>query len=142
MTEVAPGVVSTPLTLLTTNAVAGFATSFPLSLSGTEVSTTPFLSVTPLTVDYGGIVVIENENVETVSSIITIANKGLESLTILGYGYTTDNLANAVFTNSTRIDNGPWDLGYGMFKSHCASCPAFMLRSYHRFHSSILTPRW
>jgi hypothetical protein len=52
-----PGVKSTPLTLLTTNGVAGYATLFPISLTGTEVSTSPFLDITPTTVDYGGIVI-------------------------------------------------------------------------------------
>jgi len=48
--NISPGIKSTPLTILTTNGVAGYATLFPISLTGTEVSTNPFLTVTPTTV--------------------------------------------------------------------------------------------
>jgi iron transport multicopper oxidase len=54
-----PGVKSTALTLLTTNAVTGYSTQFPISLTGTEVSSKAYLSLTPITVDYGGVVILQ-----------------------------------------------------------------------------------
>ena len=108
-----PGIKSTPLTLVTTNAVTGYASLFPISLTGTEVSTSPFLAITPTTVDFGGIVILNASSVSTVADIFTISNEGLTPLTILGYAYTTDDLDDSPdFTNTTFI-NGTWDLGYG-----------------------------
>jgi iron transport multicopper oxidase len=108
-----PGIKSTPLTLITTNAVTGYATLFPISLTGTEVSTSPFLAITPTTVDFGGIVILNDSDISTVSDVITISNEGLTALTILGYAYTTDDLDDDPdFTNTTLVD-GVWELGYG-----------------------------
>ena len=108
-----PGIKSTPLTLITTNGVTGYATLFPISLTGTEVSTNPFLAITPTTADFGGIVILNASDISTVSDVITIANEGLTGLTILGYAYTTDDIDDDPdFTNTTLID-GVWDLGYG-----------------------------
>jgi hypothetical protein len=111
--NVSPGIKSSPLTLYTTNVAAGYSTQFPLSLTGTQVSTNPFLTVTPTTVDFGGVVVLNASSIPTVSDIITISNVGLSPLTIIGYGYTTDDLDDSpIFVNSTSI-NGTWDLGLG-----------------------------
>ncbi|PVH87180.1 WSC-domain-containing protein [Cadophora sp. DSE1049] len=111
--NVVPGIKSTPLTLFTTNAVPGFATLFPISLIGTQVSTKPFLAVTPSTVDFGGIIVLDLNGIEPNSGVVTIANKGLSPLTILGYAYTNDKLQNSpTYVNST-IKNGKWDMGPG-----------------------------
>ena len=106
----APGIKSTPLTLMTVNGVTNYATSFPVGLTGTEISNAPFLDVSPNTVDFGGIVVTNTSGVQTESSVITIANKGLTPMTILGYAYTMAN--KSVFTNSTFI-GGSWNLGNG-----------------------------
>ncbi|KAI9836466.1 MAG: hypothetical protein M1819_001498 [Sarea resinae] len=110
-----PGVKSTALTLYTTNAVTGYATLFPISLTGTEVSSKAYLSLTPVEVDFGGIVLTGNDSSGgTISSPFSIANAGLANLTITGYAYTTEDLDddNIDYTNSTEID-GTWDLGYG-----------------------------
>jgi iron transport multicopper oxidase len=53
-----PGFKSTPLTITTNNAVTGFATIFPISLTGREVSQAPFLDTTPSTVDFGGVILV------------------------------------------------------------------------------------
>lgn len=114
--DVTPGFKSTPLTLFTTNAAAGFATVFPISLTGTEVSTKPFLAVTPGTLDFGGITVLDPKNIPSQSGVMTIANKGLGPLTILGYAYTNDIAnKNPVYANSTA-KNGVWNLGSGTFE--------------------------
>ena len=125
--SVSPGVKSTPLTLYTTNGVSGYTTVFPISLTGSEVSTAPFLTLSPKTLDYGGIVLLNNESaIPSVSDVITIANSGLNPLTILGYAFTTDELISSpTFTNSTVV-NGTWNLGLGFsgkhcLKSHCTS---------------------
>ncbi|PSS14960.1 hypothetical protein M430DRAFT_51625 [Amorphotheca resinae ATCC 22711] len=113
--SISPGIKSAPLTLYTTNGAVGYATMFPISLTGTEVSTAPFLTLAPKTVDYGGIVILNNTAIPTQSGIITISNAGLSPLTILGYGYTNDELIGSNppnFTNST-LTNGIWDLGLG-----------------------------
>ncbi len=108
--NVSPGIKSTPLTLITENGVTNYATSFPVGLTGTEVSNAPYLDVSPNTVDFGGIVVTNTSGVQTESSVITISNEGLTPMTILGYAYTTAN--KSAFTNSTVV-NGLWDLGNG-----------------------------
>ncbi|KAF7912733.1 uncharacterized protein EAF01_001754 [Botrytis porri] len=115
--NVSPGIKSTPLTILTTNAVAGFATLYPISLTGTEVSSKPFLAIAPTTVDYGGIIITDESDINSQSAIFTISNKGLMAMTILGYAYTADDLDDSpIFINSTVI-NGTWDLGFGYFSA-------------------------
>ncbi|KAF7895090.1 hypothetical protein EAF00_006904 [Botryotinia globosa] len=115
--SVSPGIKSTPLTILTTNAVPGFATLYPISLTGTEVSSKPFLAIAPTTVDYGGITITNESDVNPQSAIFTISNKGLVAMTILGYAYTADDLDDSpIFINSTVI-NGTWDLGFGYFSA-------------------------
>ena len=113
--NVQPGVKSTALTITTNNAVGGYSTSFPISLTGTEVSKKPFMVISPVTVDYGGIVLLDNNPVPTNSLPFTITNAGLGNLTILGYAYTTDDLDDddVDYTNVTVADNGTAVLGYG-----------------------------
>ena len=108
-----PGVKSTALTLFTTNAVAGYSTLFPLSLTGTEVSSTPYLTVSPVETDFGGVVVVNGQQT-SVGSDFVIGNAGQSPLTILGYAWTTDNTddPNAVYHNSTN-NGGTWGLGPG-----------------------------
>ena len=111
--SVIPGIKSTPLTIYTTNAVAGYSTLFPISLTGTEVSASPFLEVTPATVDYGGVVILDPNNVPVIQTPFAITNAGQSSMQILGYAYTYDDIvSNPTFTNATPT-NGVWDLGLG-----------------------------
>jgi hypothetical protein len=112
--NISPGVKSTPLTLITVNGVANYATSFPVSLTGTEVSESAYLDVSPNTVDFGSIVVTSTSGTQTESASISLANRGQTAMVILGYAYTTAN--KSVFTNST-VNNGIWDLGYGFSTS-------------------------
>ncbi|KAK6593884.1 WSC domain-containing protein-like protein 3 [Botrytis cinerea] len=115
--NVSPGIKSTPLTILTTNAVAGFATLYPISLTGTEVSSKPFLAIAPTTVDYGGIIITNGSDINPQSAIFTISNKGLMPMTIMGYAYTADELDDSpTFINST-VMGGTWDLGFGYFSA-------------------------
>ena len=109
-----PGIKSTALTLYTTNAVTGYATEFPIGLTGTEVSEDAFLILEPVNVDFGGVVLLNN-TVPTESSEFVIGNAGLSPLTITGYAYTTGNLDDddIDYTNATADDTGNYDLGYG-----------------------------
>lgn len=117
--NVSPGVKSTALTLTTLNGVGGYSTTFPISLTGTEVSQDAFLVLAPVTVDYSGLVLLDYpEDIPTNSLSFTITNAGLSPLTILGYAYTTDDLddddidwTNTTFGGSTQ------DLGYGFTAS-------------------------
>lgn len=115
-----PGVKSTALTLLTTNAVTGYSTQLPISLTGTEVSQNAYLSLTPITVDYGGIVILPNQTPPTIGLPFVIANTGSSPMTILGYAYTSDELdsANIKFTNTTFGGDGMADLGHGFTSSN------------------------
>lgn len=106
--NVSPGVKSTALTITTINAIAGFSTEFPISLTGYEVSQDPFLEIAPTTVDYGGIVILDDDNPPTNSLSFTITNAGLGDLEILGYAYTDDELEDddIDYTNVTITDDG------------------------------------
>ena len=112
--NVSPGVKSTALTLTTVNAVAGYSTNFPISLTGTEVSQSAFLVEAPITVDFSGVVLLPNQSAPTVTAPFTISNAGLSPLTILGYAYTTDDLDDddVDYTNVTA-SGGTYDLGVG-----------------------------
>lgn len=110
-----PGIKSTALSIYTTNAVAGYSTLFPISLSGSEVSQTPYLSVSPATVDYGGIVLLPNQTVPSVSQPIVIQNAGLSPLTIFGYAYGDED---SPLTNVTFYPNGSSLVGDGFTSSN------------------------
>ena len=116
----APGIKSTPLTIFTTNGIAGYSTQFPISLTGQEVSQTAYLSLRPVTVDYSGIVLLENQTTPYVTLPFVIANAGLSPLTITGYAYTQDDLDDddVTYTNTTFYTNGTMDLGFGAFTSN------------------------
>lgn len=117
--NVSPGVKSTALTLTTLNGVGGYSTTFPISLTGTEVSQNAFLVIAPITVDYSGIVLLNYpEDVPTNSLSFTITNAGLSPLTILGYAYTTDNLDDDdIDWTNTTFGGATQDLGYGFTAS-------------------------
>ena len=107
------------MTLTTLNGVKGYSITFPISLTGTEVSQEAFLAIAPTTADYGGLVLLDDSKAAP-SNFLTfnITNAGVSPLTILGYGYTTDELDDddVDWTNTTF--GGPTqDLGYGS----CAS---------------------
>ena len=114
--NVSPGVKSTALTLNTLNGVKGYSTAFPISLTGTEVSQEAFLAIAPTLVDYSGLVLLDGADELPSSSLsFTITNAGVSNLTILGYGYTTDELDDddVDWTNTTFFGNNTQDLGYG-----------------------------
>ncbi|KAL8688550.1 MAG: hypothetical protein Q9218_005568, partial [Villophora microphyllina] len=114
----APGIKSTALTIQTVNGVDGYSNKFPISLTGTEVSQQPFLSLAPISVDYGGVVITDPANIDGIDSPFVISNAGVAPLTILGYAYTDDELDdNPVYTNVT-FDTAPYKLGDGFSSSN------------------------
>ncbi|KAK4969922.1 hypothetical protein LTR66_011603 [Elasticomyces elasticus] len=116
---VTPGIKTTPLTLYTNNGVGGYATVFPLSLTGTEVSQKAYFSLSPITIDFGGLVLgIPGESPANTLSF-SIANLGSHDLSISRYAYTTEEPANAsaVWTYAT-YSNNTWDLGVGFTSSN------------------------
>ncbi|KAM0794890.1 WSC domain-containing protein [Usnea florida] len=117
--NVSTGSKSTALTLNTLNGVQGYSTTFPISLTGTEVSQDAFLAIAPTTVDYGGLVLLDDSEAAPSNSLtFTVTNPGVSPLTILGYGYTTDELDDddLDWTNTT-FGSPTQDLGYGFFAS-------------------------
>lgn len=112
--SVTPGFKSTPLTIFTTNAVAGYANFLPVGLTGTQVSSQPYLDFVPNTLDFGGLVLGVGGEDPTTDAPFIVSNLGLSPMTILGYAYTQDGLDdNPVYTNATADSQGVWDLGPG-----------------------------
>ncbi|KAK8250723.1 hypothetical protein HDK77DRAFT_405859, partial [Phyllosticta capitalensis] len=85
--NVIPGIKSTALTIYSSQADTKYSTSVPVTLTGNEVSKSPYLSLTPNTLDFGGLVVGANVSVQSVTNSMTLSNQGLSNLTILGYYY-------------------------------------------------------
>jgi len=100
--------------------VTGYLTQFPIGLTGTEVSQKAYLSLTPVTVDYGGVVILPNQTTPTISLPFVIANAGSSPMTILGYAYTTDSIDSPTinFTNVTFAGDGTAVLGHGFNSSN------------------------
>ena len=139
--NVSPGVKSTPLTLTTVNAVEGYSTKFPISLTGTEVSQNAFLVEAPITVDFSGLVLLPNQNTPTVTAPFTISNAGLSPLTILGYAYTTDDLDNnnIAYTNVTT-SGGTSDLGVGFTSQNLPAVGTVIQGGSQISVDSVFTP--
>ncbi|KAL8699219.1 MAG: hypothetical protein Q9201_006129 [Fulgogasparrea decipioides] len=111
----APGIKSTALTIQTVNGVDGYSNKFPISLTGTEVSQKPFIVIAPITVDYGGVVITDPNNIQSISSPFVISNAGVGPLTITGYAWTTDELedADAIQYHNVSFAQKPYVLGKG-----------------------------
>ncbi|GAB7357018.1 hypothetical protein MBLNU459_g7845t2 [Dothideomycetes sp. NU459] len=119
-----PGIKSAALTIVTTNSLNGYATSFPVSLTGTEQSKAPFLDVSPANVDFGGLVLGVSGEAPSSTLAFSIANLGSTDLTITGYAYTTDETddTDIDFTNATYSSaNKTWDLGQGFTAAYLPS---------------------
>lgn len=102
--SVTPGVQTSSVSVLTTNAVTGYASSQPITLTGMSISSAPFLSINPLMVDFDGVVVGSAAAESGSDNTFIINNIGLSNMTILGLAYTTDPITspNAVFHNLTE----------------------------------------
>ncbi|KAL8879655.1 MAG: hypothetical protein Q9198_002774, partial [Flavoplaca austrocitrina] len=85
--SVAPGVKTSFLVITTTNGVAQYSNSLPITLQGNEVSSAAFLSLSPPEVDFGGIVVGSPGAATGLDSSFIISNIGSSPLKIIGYGW-------------------------------------------------------
>lgn len=95
--KVIPGAVTGALTLATTNGIAGYTTSVPVSLTGQIISSNPFLHSTPSEIDMGGLVFYPNGSTSLASSVI-VQNIGNSTLTFTGFAW-QDSSANATDTS-------------------------------------------
>jgi iron transport multicopper oxidase len=111
--KVLPGVQSTSLDIFTANAVAKYSTLLPISLQGTTVSKTAFLSITPPEVDFGGIVIGGGGESSGLAAAVVISNLGAESLVFTGFGWTDDldDDGPVTWTNITTDSDGDSVLG-------------------------------
>ncbi|KAI4123034.1 MAG: hypothetical protein LQ338_005480 [Usnochroma carphineum] len=108
--SVSPGVKTSSLVITTTNGVAQYSNQLPITLQGSEVSSAPFLSLSPPEVDFGGLVVGSPGAATGLDSAFIIANIGSSPLVILGYAYTNtdsdDADGGASYTNTTQVKDG------------------------------------
>jgi iron transport multicopper oxidase len=74
--SVKPGIASGAITIYTVNGVAGYTTSQPLALHGTIQSKNGFLSLSPVEVDFGGLVINSSAAQAGVPSSMIISNIG------------------------------------------------------------------
>lgn len=101
-----PGVKSGSVTVYTNNGVAKYSNSLPISLVGTQVSSKPFLQLTPAEVDFGGIVVSGNNTPVAIDNSFILSNLGNLTMTITGYAYASDLDPPIVYTNTTAASAG------------------------------------
>ncbi|KAL9597005.1 MAG: hypothetical protein Q9219_005431 [cf. Caloplaca sp. 3 TL-2023] len=108
--SVSPGVKTSSLIVSTVNGVAQYSNSLPITLQGNEVSSAPFLSLTPNEVDFGGIVVGSPGAATGLDSSFIIANIGSSPLKITGYAYSgtdmDDDDGGLSYTNTTKSGDG------------------------------------
>ncbi|KAI9812256.1 MAG: hypothetical protein M1826_002927 [Phylliscum demangeonii] len=107
--SVSPGVKSGSVIVYTSNGVAQYSNSYPVSLSGIEVSAKPFLQLSPSEVDFGGLVLGSPGAPSGIDSSFLMTNSGNQTLTITGYGYTTDP-ASQQYQNGSATNTG-YDIG-------------------------------
>jgi hypothetical protein len=87
--SVSPGVQTTALSIFTNNGVKGYSTQQAVTLTGTCVSAAAWITLSPLQVNFPGIVI--GSSTPSSSSTFIIKNDGQSALKILGYGFSTDS---------------------------------------------------
>lgn len=107
--SVIPGVQSAALALFTENLVAGYSSQQSISLTGTVVSQDPWLSISPLQVNFPGLVIGSASAVQGSGSTFIIQNVGKADLTILGYAFSNDQAG--PYTNITVGGVASLDVG-------------------------------
>ena len=123
--SVSPGVKTSSLVISTSNGVAQYSNSLPITLQGNEISNSPFLDLKPAEVDFGGIVVGSPGAATGLDSSLIIANIGSSPLKILGYAYTgtdtdDDDGDGPAYSNVTT-SNGRSVIGNGFTSSDLPS---------------------
>ncbi|KAI4261331.1 MAG: hypothetical protein L6R42_003465 [Xanthoria sp. 1 TBL-2021] len=107
---VSPGVKTSFLVITTTNGIAQYSNSLPITLQGNEVSSAAFLSLSPPEVDFGGIVVGSPGAATGLDSSFIISNIGSSPLKITGYGWSgadmDDEQGGSNYKNVTQTEEG------------------------------------
>lgn len=109
---ISPGVQTSVLDLFTINGQTGYSTGVPISLTGKVASANPVISLSPLQVNFPGIVIGSATATAGSTGSLVINNIGQNAMTILGYAFATGsfaNNANSTVTNVTTT-NGVADL--------------------------------
>jgi hypothetical protein len=114
---VSPGVQTTSISILSNNGQTGFSTEAPISLTGSSVSPSPFISMSPLEVDFPGIVIGSAAAAAGSASTFIISNIGQNNMIIIGYAWTNGALSPnpgsaTTYTNVTTIEASDGDTLY------------------------------
>ncbi|KAB5549639.1 hypothetical protein GE09DRAFT_180398 [Coniochaeta sp. 2T2.1] len=94
-------VIPAVLNIYTTNGLAGYSTIVPVSVSGTVVSSDPFLFMSPTEVDFGGLVIGSSEGSSGLTGSAVIQNIGNGTLAITGVAWQDGNTPGAPYHNVT-----------------------------------------
>lgn len=132
--SVSPGVKTSSLVIYTTNGVAKYSNSLPLTLQGNEVSSDAFLSLSPPEVDFGGIVVGSPGAATGLDSSFIISNIGSSPLKITGYGWSGTDMDDddggdgyvSSYTNVTTTKDGRSVIGEGFTSSDLPAVGSFV----------------
>lgn len=103
---VTPGIKAGVITVFTNNGIAGYVGSYPISLTGNEVSNSPFLEVSPGELDFAGLVLGSASESSGVPASFVITNAGVNVLTITGYAFASDLDSPVSYTNTSSSSNG------------------------------------
>ncbi|CUS08575.1 unnamed protein product [Tuber aestivum] len=90
--SVKPGITSGALNIMTTNGVDKFANLQPIVVSGNLASALPFLAISPVEADFGGIVIGSAAAEAGVPGSMVVQNVGSTDMHITGYGWTLGGL--------------------------------------------------
>jgi hypothetical protein len=106
---VQPGVQTTSISIGTTNGVAKWATSMPVTFTGTSISAAPYVTMNPLEIDFMGIVIGSETAALGSDSTFVLSNVGQSPMTILGLAYMTgtingDDVAYHHLTSTTTVN--------------------------------------
>jgi iron transport multicopper oxidase len=106
--SVKPGVQSTALTVYTQNGVTGYSTQQSVSLTGTAASQSPWLSISPLQVNFPEVVIGSAAGAGGSFSTFFVQNIGKADLTIIsGYAFSKNQsgpYTNVTFRGTTTLD--------------------------------------
>jgi hypothetical protein len=102
--------------LFTMNSKSGFSSEVAISLTGRTVSQNPFISVSPLQVNFPGLVIGSATTAEGTASTFIINNIGQSNMTITGYAWTTGDVSsgsgNTKYTNVTVTTDPSGNIQY------------------------------
>ncbi|KAI9826953.1 MAG: hypothetical protein M1826_006529 [Phylliscum demangeonii] len=101
-----PGIKTGLLTVFSHVASSANLSSTFIGLQGSQVSSGPFLLLTPIQVDFGGVAVGADNSSNMVSSSFNIINLGNQDLTVLGYAFAASLDPTAPSQNASQAGTG------------------------------------